>query len=92
MKRLLYLFLLLLAVPAAAQVTTATLGGRIVDENGPIEGVTVVLIHQQTNTQYYATTDRHGWYQMLDVRPGGPYTVRIHYVEYKPLTVRGLFT
>lgn len=92
MKRLLYLFLLLLAVPAAAQVTTASLGGRIVDENGPIEGVTVVLIHQQTNTQYYATTDRHGWYQMLDVLPGGPYTVRIHYFEYKPLTVRGLFT
>ena len=92
MKRLLYLFLLLLAVPAAAQVTTASLGGRIVDENGPIEGVTVVLIHQQTNTQYYATTDRHGWYQLLDVLPGGPYTVRIHYFEYKALTVRNLYT
>ena len=91
MKRFLFLIALLLAVPAAAQVTTASLGGRIVDENGPIEGVTVVAIHQQTNTQYYVTTDRHGWYQLSDILPGGPYTVRIHYFEYKPLTVRNLF-
>ena len=92
MKRFLFLIALLLAVPAAAQVTTASLGGRIVDENGPIEGVTVVVIHQQTNTQYYATTDRHGWYQLFNVLPGGPYTVRIHYFEYKALTVRNLYT
>lgn len=81
----------LMALPAGAQVGVGTIGGRITDENGPIEGVTVVAIQQATNVQYYATTDRHGWYQLLDVMPGGPYTVRIHYFEYKPLTVRGLY-
>ena len=79
MKRLFLLIALLLACSASAQVTTASIGGRIVDEGGPIEGVTVVAIHQPSNTQYYATTDARGWYQLLDVLPGGPYTIRIHY-------------
>ena len=92
MKRFFFLLLLLIAVPAAAQVTTATIAGRITDENGPIEGVTVVAIHQPTNVQYYATTGRNGWYQLLDVLPGGPYTLRIHYFSYQPQTVRNLFT
>ena len=92
MKRILFLLLLWLGLPAAAQVTTASISGRIFDENGPIEGVTVVAIHQPTNTQYYATTGRGGWYQLLDVLPGGPYTLRVHYFSYKPLTVRNLFT
>lgn len=93
MKRLFSTLILatLLALPAAAQMTTATMGGRIVDENGPLEGVTVVVIHQPTNAQYHATTGRGGWYQLLDVLPGGPYTVRIHYFSYKPLTVRNLY-
>ncbi|MBR1538485.1 MAG: carboxypeptidase regulatory-like domain-containing protein, partial [Bacteroidales bacterium] len=72
--------------------STATLSGRIVDENGPIEGVTVVAIHQPTNAQYYATTGRGGWWQLLDILPGGPYTLRIHYFSYKPLTIRNLYT
>ena len=92
MKRLFLLIALLLACSASAQVTTASLSGRIVDEGGPIEGVTVVAIHQPSNTQYYATTNARGWYQLLDVLPGGPYTIRIHYFSYKPLTVRGLYT
>ena len=84
-------FALLIALPAGAQVTTASLGGRIVDDNGPIEGVTVVVINQVTNAQYYATTGRGGWYQLFDIVPGGPFTVRIHYFGYDPLTVRGLY-
>lgn len=92
MKRIFLLMFLLLALPAAAQVTTASIGGRVVNENGPVEGVTVVAIHQPTNGQYYATTDRNGWYQLLDVQPGGPYTVRIFYIDNKPLTVRNLYT
>ena len=93
MKRLFAITILsaLLALPAAAQTSTASLGGRIWNSNGPVEGATVVAIHTQTNTQYYASTDSRGWYQLLDMLPGGPYTVRIHYFEYKPLTVRDLY-
>ncbi len=83
---------LLAALPVAAQTGTASLGGRVTDENGAIEGVTVVAIHQQTNAQYYATTGRGGWWQLVDVLPGGPYTLRIHYFGYDPLTVRNVFT
>ena len=51
MKRFFLLIFLLLALPLAAQVTTASIGGCIVDENGPLEGVTVVAIYQPTNAQ-----------------------------------------
>jgi len=93
MKRICTLIIVtLLTLPSLpAQTGTATLGGRINGENGPVEGVTVVAIHQQTNAQYYATTNRGGWYQLLDVLPGGPYTIRIHYFGYDPLTVRGVY-
>ena len=80
-----------LALPAMAQVSTSSLGGRVSDGDGPLEGVTVVAIHQPTNSQYYATTDTRGWWQMLDLLPGGPYTLRIHYFGYDPLTVRELY-
>lgn len=90
-RQFLLICLLFTAVTAAAQVMTASLGGRITDENGPIEGVTVVLINQTTNAQYYASTDRRGWYHMQDIVPGGPFTVRIHYFGYNPLTVRNLY-
>ena len=86
------ILLLLAALPVLAQSGTASLGGRVTDENGPIEGVTVVAIHQQTNAQYAASTDRGGWWQLPDVLPGGPYIVRIHYFGYSPLTVRGVWT
>lgn len=91
MKRFILLLMLFAAGTAAAQVTTATLGGRITDENGPIEGVTVVAVNQSTNAQYYATTTHNGWYRLHDLIPGGPYTVRIHYFGYPPLTVRDLY-
>lgn len=80
-----------LALPAMAQVSTSSLGGRVSDGDGPLEGVTVVAIHQPTNSQYYATTDTRGWWQMLDLLPGGPYTLRIHYFGYDQLTVRELY-
>ena len=93
MRKILFSILfVLLALPVLAQTGTASLGGRVSDENGPIEGVTVVAIHQQTNAQYSVSTDKNGWWQMLDVLPGGPYTLRVHYFGYDPMTVRNLFT
>lgn len=92
MKRhFLLLCLLFVAVTAAAQVTTSTLGGRITDENGPIDGVTVVLINQTTNQQYSATSRDGGWYQIHNVVPGGPFTLRIYYFGYEPMTLRSLY-
>ena len=83
---------LLATLPMAAQTGVASFGGRITDENGPIEGVTIVAIHLQTNAQYSVTTGSGGWWQLLDVLPGGPYTLRIHYFGYDPMTVRNVFT
>ena len=67
----------LAARPALAQtLTTGTLSGSIVDQQGgALPGVTVNAVHDPTGTQYAATTDGEGRFQMLNVRVGGPYSV-----------------
>ena len=93
MKKIVFsiFFALVLVLTARAQMMTTSLGGRIVDDAGPLEGVAVVVINQTTNAQYYATTNRGGWYHIQNIVPGGPFTVRIHHFNYNPLTERNLY-
>ena len=67
---------LLMIFPAMAQVTTSSLAGQIVDENGePLIGATVVAVHTPSGTQYYAVTNEDGRYAIQGMRTGGPYEV-----------------
>ena len=61
-KRFLLAFATLFAGLAAyAQVTTATLNGKILDSNGePVIGATVVAVHEPSGTQYYAVANAEG--------------------------------
>ena len=69
--------LCLAAGSAAAQtLTTGTLSGSIVDQQGgALPAVTVTAVHEPTGTQYSTVTDAQGHYQILNVRVGGPYSV-----------------
>ena len=66
-----------LAGPVSAQtLTTGTLSGTILDQQGGVlPGVTVSAVHEPTGTQYTAVTDGDGRFQILNVRVGGPYTL-----------------
>ncbi len=67
---------LLTIVPAMAQVTTSSLAGQVVDENGePLIGVAVVAVHTPSGTQYYAVANEEGRYAIQGMRTGGPYEV-----------------
>ena len=67
---------LLMIVPAQAQVTTSSLAGSVVDENGePLIGAAVVAVHTPSGTQYYAVTNENGRYAIQGMRTGGPYEV-----------------
>ncbi len=78
---------MLVAVSALAQVTTASLGGQVTEENGgPLEGVVVVATHTPSGTVYGAVTNESGRYSIQGMRSGGPYKVEISCMGYQTVT------
>lgn len=76
--------LVLTATAAAAQVTTGNIVGKIVDaQGGVLPGVTVSAIHVPTGTSYEGVTGGDGTFQLLNVRVGGPYTVKAALAGFK---------
>ena len=68
----------LFVVYAYAQVTTSSLGGRVLDEGGqPVPGVAVVATHVPSGTTYGVVTNGEGRYTIQGMRTGGPYTVEV---------------
>ncbi|HET9412489.1 MAG TPA: TonB-dependent receptor, partial [Candidatus Saccharimonadales bacterium] len=60
------------------------MNGTIKDQAGsPLPGATIIAVHNPTNTQYVATTNADGYYNIQNMRVGGPYTVRTSYVGYQ---------
>ncbi|RZL00743.1 MAG: TonB-dependent receptor, partial [Hymenobacter sp.] len=91
--RLVILFvLLLLAKFASAQVTTSSLGGKIIsDKNEELIGVTVVATHGPTGTKRGTATEPDGRFTIPNLAPGGPYSVTITYVGYKEQVINNIF-
>ena len=81
---LLSLAAMFLAVSAYAQVTTASLGGKVTDAKGEaIPGATVVAVHTPSGSQYYGLTNAEGRYNINGMRSGGPYSVEISCLGYR---------
>ena len=82
---------MLMSVAAFAQVTTAALGGRVVDANGePIVGAAVVATHEPSGTVYGVVTNADGRYAINGMRAGGPYKVEVSCLGYQQLTYTGV--
>lgn len=93
MKR--YAFLLLvLFVPLLALgqgVTTSSIKGKIIDENGePLPGANIVATHEPSGTTYGASSNSKGNFYLPNMRVGGPYTVRVTFVGYQSIQREGL--
>ena len=72
------------AVSAFAQITTSSLGGRIVDANGePVIGAAVVATHEPSGTVYGVVTNEDGRYTINGMRSGGPYKVEVSCLGYQ---------
>lgn len=91
-KRLsvLALMLSLCILTIMAQVTTASMSGKVVTGREPVIGATVVAIHEPSGTRYGAVTNEDGRYSIDGMRTGGPYNVRFSYVGYEPVTKKGI--
>lgn len=82
---------LFVAFAASAQVTTSSISGKITDENGvELPGATVIAVHVPSGTQYWTIVDSKGNYRILNILPGGPYTVRVEMLGYQVTEVTGI--
>ncbi len=83
--------LLLLAVGVNAQITTASLAGKVTDANNePIIGATVQAIHMPSGSQYGTVTNVDGRYSIQGMRTGGPYKVTISYIGYQTVVYQDI--
>ncbi len=66
-----------------AQVTTASMNGTVVDQNGnALPGANVIVVHVPSGTQYGTSTRSDGKFNLLGLRVGGPYKATVSMVGY----------
>src|SRR6478736_972350 len=93
MKRLLTTVVVFLTVVGAwAQgVTTSSLTGKITDQKGgDLPGANIVATHTPSGTTYGTTSLADGRFIIPAMRVGGPYTVKVSFVEYKEKIVENV--
>src|ERR1700743_1418237 len=68
---------------SAQGVTTASINGLVTDAKGFIPGATVTITHLPTGTVYSTVTRADGRYNLVNLRVGGPYTVKVTFIGYQ---------
>ncbi len=93
MKRKLTFFALLLLIVSSgfAQVTTSKIKGIVKDQNGPMLGAEVMVLHKPTGTKTGTITQENGRFILSNLRIGGPYKVVVKYVGYQPVEIDNIF-
>lgn len=63
-RSFLVLVMLLMTVTMSAQVTTATMSGKVTAQDEPIIGATIVAIHEPSGTRYGTVTNVSGQFNL----------------------------
>ncbi|MEZ4911119.1 MAG: carboxypeptidase regulatory-like domain-containing protein [Saprospiraceae bacterium] len=70
------------------QVTTSSMSGKVTDDKGEaLIGANVLVVHNPTGTQYGTISNENGFYNLVNMRVGGPYSVTISYIGYQNFTI-----
>ncbi|RAR70665.1 carboxypeptidase-like regulatory domain-containing protein [Flavobacterium aciduliphilum] len=73
MKIVITFFASFFCMLASAQITSATLNGKITDGEVPIAHAKITLIHLPTNAKFEGETDKKGRFSIDNLDVGGPY-------------------
>ena len=93
-KLLLSLSAAIFVVSAFAQVTTSSMSGVVVEDNGEtLAGAAVLAVHVPSGTKYAALANSEGRYSINGMRSGGPYTVEYSFlgmntVKYEDIVLK----
>jgi outer membrane receptor for ferrienterochelin and colicin len=93
-KRILQLFLAVIAIPfaVAAQVTTGNITGTVRTISGEnLSGANIEAIHEPTGTIYRTSSRKDGRYDISNVSAGGPYTIKASFVGFEADTRNDVF-
>jgi hypothetical protein len=84
-------FTVIVSFSASAQITTANIGGKIKDAKGEaVPGASILLVHVPTGTRYGVSSQLDGNYLLANTNPGGPYTLTVTFVGFKPYKAENL--
>jgi hypothetical protein len=90
-KKLLSIFFFWFALSTVnAQITSSSMAGKVMDDNGPVVGLSVTLTHTPTNTNFDATTDKQGRFSFDNLNVGGPYKIVVKGMNIKEYTNSGI--
>ena len=86
-SKFIFAFILLLVTSSGSMfaqgVTTSAMNGTVTDENGDaLPNANVIAVHEPSGTQYGVSTRVDGRFNLLKLRPGGPYTLTVSFVGY----------
>ncbi len=93
MKKMYFVMVALLCTAFAFSqgVTTSSMQGNVLDDNGePLFGANVVATHKPSGTTYGAIVNEEGRFYLPNLRVGGPYMVEISYVGFENKTYDGI--
>jgi hypothetical protein len=77
----------------AQGVTTASMNGRILDqETGEaLIGANIIAVHVPTGSTYGNSTNLDGIYRIANMRVGGPYTITVSYTGYSDIVIEDVY-
>jgi len=66
-----------------AQVTTSSISGIVISANEALAGATISALHQPTGTVFRTASLTQGVFNLVNLIPGGPYSVEVSFVGYQ---------
>lgn len=75
----------------SAQVTTGSISGTVKSGNESLPGTTIRAFHIPTGTEYSTTSLTGGVYNIVNMIPGGPYTIEVSHIGYQGYTLDSLY-
>ena len=81
----------MMSVTVFGQVTTSSISGRVVDNNGePLAGAVVTVLHNPTGSHYHAIANSDGRYAIEGIRPGEDYTIEASFLGCQTVKYNGV--